>query len=442
MEPASTRRYLLTTFGCQMNLADGQRIRGILEGLGFVATEREEEADLILFNTCSVREHAEERLVSRVQTLKQLKRQKPHLIIGIAGCMAQNRREALFGELPIVDLVFGPNDIEDLPALLADLGPGGARTGAFASTGRFDGDQADGIVLERPYAAFVNIIRGCTNCCSYCIVPFVRGPEVSRPLDEIVGFCRDLAGRGVSEITVLGQNVNVYGKDLGLEDGFPRLLEAIEAVAGIRRIRFLTSHPRDFDRAALERLAGLKKLVRCFHLPVQAGCSRILELMNRGYTREQYLELVGHVRALFPDHSLTTDLICGFPSETEEEFEETLDLVREVRFDSAFMYYYSPRPGTRACDMPGQRAESVRKARLSRLIDLQQRLSLEASQRLVGREYEVLVEGVSAHDSGNLIGKTMTDRTVDFPGGSELIGQYVRVVIDRARSWTLSGRRC
>lgn len=433
------RRFLLTTFGCQMNLADGQRLRGILASLGYDETESEEEADLILFNTCCVREHAEDRLFSRVQGLKRLKHRKPDLIIAIGGCLAQHHRDRLLEQLPVVDLVFGPNDIEQLPALLQDLQPGKPRVGAFVEVGHFAGDQADGIVLERPFSAFVNIIRGCTNFCTYCIVPSVRGPEVSRPIGEIVELVKGLARGGVTEITLLGQNVNAYGKDLGRNHGFVELLEALEPIDGIRWIRFLTSHPRDFHPAVISRIGRLGKVCEAFHLPVQAGSNRILELMNRGYTREDYLKLVATVRCEIPGVSLTTDIICGFPSETEAEFEETLDLVRQVAYDSAFMYYYSPREGTRAVDLPDQLPEQVRKERLARLIELQNKIGTEISATLVGKTVEVLAEAPSTHSPGHLYGKTRTGRVVDFAGATSLIGRFVQVRIDRTRLWTVSG---
>lgn len=431
-------RYLLTTFGCQMNLADAQRLRGILARLGFEETQAEEEADLILFNTCCVRQHAEQRLLSRVQALTDLKRRKPGLLIGIAGCMAQNHQATLFSLLPLVDLVFGPNDIESLPDLLAQARRG-RTTGEFATRGGFTGEEADGIILDRPFSAFVNIIRGCTNFCSYCIVPTVRGPEVSRPLDEIISFVADLVARGVIEITLLGQNVNAYGRDLGLTEGFVTLLERLQELSGLRWIRFLTSHPRDFTPAAVERLARLDKVCEQFHLPVQAGSDRILALMNRGYTRSHYLDLVRRVRAAIPGACVTTDLICGFPSETETEFEETLALVREVRFESAYMYYFSPRPGTRAASLPGLLPEEERKHRLARLIELQNRISWEESQKLVGRTLPVLFEGHSERTPGHLLGKTRTGRAVDCAAPPALIGTIQLVRIERARAWTLSG---
>lgn len=421
-----------------MNQADAQRIRGMLASLGYEESASEEDADLILFNTCCVREHAEQRLISRIQSLQQLKKKKRELLIGIAGCVAQAKKDRLFDLLPHVDLVFGPNDIPTLPLLLQHARTKKA-TGAFAAIGGFDGEQADGISLEKPFSALVNIIRGCTNFCSYCIVPHVRGPEVSRPLPELIEFIRELSRKGVAEITLLGQNVNAYGKDIGMTEGFTTLLEHIEQIPGIRWVRFLTSHPRDFSLHAVERMSHLGKLCEMFHLPAQAGSDRILRLMNRGYTREKYLDLVRNVRAAIPGACITTDLICGFPTETEAEFEETLSLVREVRFESAYTYYYSPREGTPAASMAGMLPEEERKARLSRLIEVQNAISEEESRKQIGRTFEILVDGTSERTPGHLLGKTRTGRVVDFAGSPDLVGSFVRVKIERARLWTMSG---
>jgi tRNA-2-methylthio-N6-dimethylallyladenosine synthase len=413
----------------------------MLTTAGWIETAEESEADLILFNTCCVREHAEERLISRVQALSGVRRAHPELLIAVGGCLAQKEREHLADLLPLVDIVFGPNDIPRLLDLLDRAPTAKTVFGDFVEKGSFFGEEADGIVLERPFSAFVNIIRGCSNFCAYCIVPMVRGPEVSRPAGEIVAFVSDLVRQGVSEVTVLGQNVNAYGKDLGREEGFPELLEALNEIPGLRRIRFLTSHPRDFTCAAIDRLSRLSKVCEQFHLPVQAGSDRILALMNRGYTRDAYLALVDHVRQAIPGACLTTDIICGFPGETEEEFEQTLDLVERVRYESAYTYFYSPRAGTRAADFPDLLPVEVRKARLSRLIEAQNRISLEESMKCIGWEFEILVEEVSTRTPGHVYGKTRSGRVVDFAAPPTAIGSYIPVVIERARNWTLSGRR-
>ena len=431
-------KYILTTFGCQMNQADAQRIHGILASLGYEETEDENSASLILFNTCCVRQHAEQRLISRVQGLVNAKKKHPDLLIGIAGCMAQNKRDEMLELLPLVDLVFGPNDIEQLPLLL-QRARNEKTLGNFAPKGAFDGESADGVILNRPFSAMVNIVRGCTNFCSYCIVPYVRGPEISRPLDELTAFIKDLANKGVSEITVLGQNVNVYGRDLGMQEGFARLLEEIEQIEGIRWVRFMTSHPRDFSEEAIKRISKLSKVCEQYHLPVQAGSNRILKAMKRGYNRERYLELIAQVRENIKGVSLSTDIICGFPGETEEDFEQTLKLVKEVRYESAFMYYYSPREGTEAATMANQIPEKERKERLARLIELQNNIALEESQKLLNHDFEVLVDSISAKSGDHVAGKTRTGRVVDFSGSPDLIGQFVRVRINKARIWTLSG---
>lgn len=432
------QKFLLTTFGCQMNQADAQRIRGILDGLGYEETEDAEEAALILFNTCCVRQHAEQRLMSRVQAFNKLKKQKPDLLIGVSGCVAQNKKKSLTELLPIVDLVFGPNDIESLPLLLQKAKNEKA-FGSFSEKGAFDGESADGIILGKPFSAMVNIVRGCTNFCSYCIVPYVRGPEISRPIEELMTFITDLANQGVKEITLLGQNVNVYGKDLGMDEGFVTLLEKIEEIEGIKWVRFLTSHPKDFSVDAIQRISKLSKVCEQYHLPVQAGSNAILKKMGRVYTREQYLELVSKVRSLIPKASLSTDIICGFPTETEEEFNETLELVKKVRYDAAYMYYYSPREGTKAAKMGGHLEEKIRKERLAKLIEVQNKISLEESLKLVGKTFEVLVEAKSSRKDGYLLGKTRTGRPVDFKCEADLIGKFAKVKITSARIWTLSG---
>lgn len=433
------KKFTLYTFGCQMNQADAQRIRGILLPLGYTETENEEESDLILFNTCSVREHAEKRLFGRIQSLLPLKRANPNLVIGISGCMAQNHKAELLKELPMVDLIFGPNDINQLPNLLEETKKEKAM-GSFSGKGTFEGETVDGIVLARPFSAMVNIIRGCTNFCTYCIVPYVRGPEISRPLDELLSYINDLATKGVKEIMLLGQNVNVYGKDLGLTEGFAFLLEEIEKIEGIKWVRFLTSHPRDFTENAIKRIAKLTKVCEQYHLPFQAGNNRILKEMHRGYTRERYIELIKQVRENIPNVSLSTDIICGFPGETEEEFQDTIDLVKQIRYESAYMYYYSPRPGTKAASMPNQLADYIKKGRLARLIEIQNQISNEESQKQLGKTFEVLVESVASRSDFRVLGKTRTGRPVDFEGDPSLIGKFVNVKIDSARNWTLSGR--
>lgn len=406
--------------------------------MGYEETEDESEADLILFNTCCVRQNAEQRLMGRIQTLLSEKKRRPNLLIGVSGCLAQNKQDKLLDLLPMVDLVFGPNDMEELPLLL-QRAANGKVLGSFDDKGAFDGDNADGIILSRPFSAMVNIIRGCTNFCSYCIVPYVRGPEVSRPLAEVINFIKDLAKQGVKEITLLGQNVNAYGKDLGLDEGFATLLSEIDHVDGIEWVRFMTSHPRDFSNEAIHRISKLSKVCEHFHLPVQAGSNAVLKNMKRGYTRERYKAMVKHLRREIPHAAVTTDIICGFPGESEEDFNDTLTLVKDMRYDTAFMYYYSPREGTEAQSLVPQVPELVRKERLSRLIDLQNSISIEISQTLVGKIFRVLVEAVSNRDEARVYGKTRTGRTVDFAGSKDLIGTFVDVKITEARNWTLSG---
>lgn len=433
-------KYHLVTFGCQMNLADSQRIRGILESAGYESVTDVQDANVILFNTCCVRENAQQRLYGRINSLAQQKKQNKDLIIAVAGCVAQNEKEKLFKDLPLVDLVFGPNDTEELQQMLIS-----AKTkktsGCFKERGVFDGDFAEGIVLNRPFSAMVNIIRGCTNYCAYCVVPYVRGPEVSRNPEQIVEFISDLASKGVKEITLLGQNVNAYGKDIGIKDGFAFLLEEVEQIDGIEWVRFMTSHPRDFNANTIERIARLKKVCEHYHLPLQSGSDEILTAMKRGYSVRQYFDLVEQVRTNIPGAAITTDIICGFPGETECDFSKTLEVASKVGFDSAFMYYYSPRAGTSAESLPGQLSESVRKERLARLIELQNSIGLKKSQMLVGKKHKVFVESLNQRAGArNLVGKTRTGRSVDFLGTEDLIGKFVDLIITHARNWTLSGR--
>lgn len=434
-------KYLLTVFGCQMNQADAQRIRGIFHSLNFEETTSEQDADIILFITCCVRKHAEQRLISRIQVLNKLKKNKPNLKIGIGGCLAQNYKDRIFSILPNLDFTFGPNDIEKIPQIIQNLFQNSSSkvTGEFVKTPTFIGELPDGIILDKPFSAYVNIIKGCTNYCSYCIVPYVRGPEVSRPIDEIVDYVKNLVERGVVEITLLGQNVNAYGKDLNIQNGFIKLLEKLENIEKLQWIRFITSHPRDFSKEMITQIANLSKVCEHFHLPAQSGSNRILKLMNRGYTREQYLDMVYFIREKIPNATITTDLICGFPTETEEEFEETLDLIQKARFEAAYTYYFSPRPNTLAEKMDGQIPLHIRKERLQRLIDLHNKIAIEESQKLVGKKLQVLFEGISTRNKNQILGKTRSSRVVDCPGSNELIGKFGYVIVKQARNWTLSG---
>ncbi|HHT72550.1 MAG TPA: tRNA (N6-isopentenyl adenosine(37)-C2)-methylthiotransferase MiaB [Firmicutes bacterium] len=435
------KRYYLKTMGCQMNEHDSEVIAGILASLGYEPTEELEEADFILYNTCSVRENPERKVYGHIAAFRKLKEAKPELVIGICGCMPQQKDEleSILEKLPHVDLIFGTHNIHRLPELLerAQSGERVVEVWDEAQAGPGE-DHRDGLPKVRKHnvKAFVNVIYGCTNFCSYCIVPYTRGKEHSRLPEMVRQEVQELTEAGFKEVTLLGQNVNAYGKDLGAEITFGTLLRELHEIPGLERIRFTTSHPRDMGDDLIRAMAELPKVCEHLHLPVQAGSNRILRRMNRGYTREYYLQLVNKVREAVPGISLTTDLIVGFPGETEADFEETLSLVEDVRFDSAFTFIFSPRKGTPAARMSDQVPEEVKKERIYRLIDLQNQISGEHMQKLLGQELEVLVEDVS---SGGLVGRTRSNRQVHFAGDTCLIGQLTVVRITEASTFSLKG---
>lgn len=435
------KKYLLITYGCQMNVRDSETIAGILESLGYSATEKEEDADLILFNTCSVRENPERKIYGRVTALRQLKEKNPELMIGIAGCMPQQEceQERIEKEHPEVDLVFGTHNLARLPELLAIAKK--QRILEVWSEGA--GEEALPAKREDPLKAFVNIMYGCNNFCSYCIVPYTRGRERSREPEAILKEIRALAEQGYREVTLLGQNVNSYGRGLGEDLDFAGLLELVCEIEGIERVRFTTSHPKDVSPRLIATMAKEAKICPHLHLPLQAGSDDILKAMNRGYTAGEYLALVARLREAMPDLALTTDLIVGFPGETDQDFEETLKLVKKVRYDSAFMFAYSPRVGTKAAEMEKQIPEEVKKERLNRLIQLQNKIALEKNRAYLGKTCEILVEGASPKNPQALTGKTGTNKTCVFPlpfGDAEAWeGKLVPVKITRAQTWTLHG---
>ena len=423
-----------------MNERDTETIRGLLQQEGYGFTDHPEDADLILYNTCCVRENPERKVYGQVGQLQELKAKKPELIIGICGCMPQQQEELpiLLERLPHVDLFFGTHNIHRLPELLHRIYATGERVVEILDDG---GEPVEGLPALRnnDFKAFVTIMHGCNNFCSYCIVPYVRGRERSRTPEAILEEIRSLADRGVKEVTLLGQNVNSYGKDLKLDVDFADLLELINEVPGIRRIRFTTSHPKDISDKLIRQLGRLEKVCEHLHLPVQAGSNNVLKAMNRRYTREYYLEIVEKVRQEVPGISLTTDIMVGFPGESDADFADTLSLVEKAKFDSAFTFIYSPRKGTPATEMPDQVPEEVKKERIYQLIELQNKVSLELNQALVGTQVEVLVEGVSKSDSQMLTGKTRTAKTVVFPGNQGLIGELVKVKITEAQTWSVVG---
>lgn len=437
------KRFYLKTMGCQMNDHDSEVITGLLLSLGYQPTEKVEKADLILYNTCCVRENPERKVYGHIAAYRRLKERNPQLIIGICGCMPQQKQELdkILHRLPHVDLIFGTHNIHRLPELLERASSGERIVEIWDEAPYEEGqDLRDALPVKRSdrLKAFINVIYGCTNFCTYCIVPYVRGKEHSRLPERIKEDVLRLVDEGYKEITLLGQNVNAYGKDLSKDTSFSSLLEELNDVDGLSRIRFTTSHPRDMGPDLINAMANLDNVCEHLHLPVQAGSTNLLRRMNRGYSREYYLDLVGQIRKAIPKISLTTDLIVGFPGETEEDFKETLSLVREVSFDSAFTFIYSPRAGTPAANFPNQIPEELKKERIYQLIELQNSISGAHMQRLVGTTQEVLVEGKSA--DGLIIGRTRTNRQVHFSGPQGLLGSLVAVKITEASTWSLHGR--
>jgi tRNA-2-methylthio-N6-dimethylallyladenosine synthase len=434
------RRYHVTTFGCQMNAHDSERIKGLLEELGLGEAPSAEEADVVVFNTCTIREKPDTKLAAYLGEAAARKRRDPDRVIAVGGCYAEAQRERIFDLYPDVDVAFGPGSIAHLADWLGAGGIGVAR-------GRFGLDErAFAAELphhrERSFQAWVQVSMGCNSVCSYCIVPAVRGREQSRRPGEILAEVTQLADAGVREITLLGQNVNSWGRDLapGLRTEFGELLRACDAVAGIERIRFTSPHPKDFREPVIAAIAGCDTVCEHVHLPLQSGSSRILKAMRRTYTRERYLQLVERMRAAITDVALGTDIIVGFPGETEDDFRQTLETVEEVGFDSAYTFVYSPRLGTEAAAMQDQVPHETKIERMERLVEVTQRLARERNEARVGRTEEVLVEGPSRTDGSLLRGRTRRNTTVNFAGNAAP-GELVQVRIDGATSTTLRGRQ-
>ena len=431
----------VVTFGCQMNARDSEKLKGVLLAAGFAESDSE-EADLVLFNTCTVRENANERLYGHLGHLNSMKRQHPEKLIGICGCMMQEKDEVerIRKSYPFVDLVFGTHNIYRLAPLLLERMTGGRRVIEVWDKER---DIVEDLPKKRevPYKSGVNIMFGCNNFCSYCIVPYVRGRERSREPEDILAEVRQLAAEGVIEVMLLGQNVNSYGKTLAQPISFAELLDRVCKVPGIERVRFMTSHPKDLSDELIAAIARNEKVCRHLHLPLQSGSSRILKLMNRRYDQAQYLELVRRIRAAVPDIHLTTDIIVGFPGETEEDFEETLKVVREVRFDSAFTFIYSPRTGTPAAAMPEQVPEEVVKERFGRLLPLVQEIGGRESLRELGQTLPALVESLDEGCPGRVTGRLGNNVCVHFPGEEELIGRIVPVKLTECHGFYYVGER-
>jgi tRNA-2-methylthio-N6-dimethylallyladenosine synthase len=429
------RRYHVTTFGCQMNAHDSERIKGMLEELGLGEAPDQADADVLVFNTCTIREKPDQRFAAHLAQARALKDRDPDKVIAVGGCYAEAQRERLFSLYPYVDVAFGPGSIPHLGEWLGAGGFGVDRSAfGIAEERAFAGRLP--LHRERRFQAWVQVSMGCNSVCAYCIVPSVRGREVSRRPGEVVAEVEGLAREGVRELTLLGQNVNSYGRDVG--SSFEELLRACDAVEGIERIRFTSPHPKDFRRPVIAAMAECESVCEHAHLPLQSGSTRVLKAMRRTYSRERYLRLVDELRESVPDLALTTDLIVGFPGETEAEFEETVSAVEEVGYDGAFTFVYSPRRGTEAAAMPGQVPEDVKRERIERLIEVVQRVAEARNRDRVGGVEEVLVEGPSRNDAALLRGRTRRNTTVNFAGTASP-GELVPVTIEAATSTTLRG---
>ncbi len=429
--------YHVTTFGCQMNAHDSERIKGMLEDLGLGEAASREEADVVVFNTCTIREKPDTKFAAYIGDAIAQKRRRPETVIAVGGCYAEAQRERLFSLYPEVDVAFGPGSIPHLGAWLG-AGGFGVERGAFgiAEERRFAATLP--MHRERRFQAWVQISMGCNSKCAYCIVPAVRGREVSRRPGEILAEVAGLAAEAVREITLLGQNVNSWGRELGTE--FGELLRACDAVDGIERIRFTSPHPKDFRRPVIEAMAECAAVCEHTHLPLQSGSTRVLKAMRRTYSRERYLRLVDELRAAIPDLALTTDIIVGFPGETEDDFRETLEVVEEVGYDGAYTFVYSPRQGTEAAASSEQVPEETKHERIERLVEVVQRVAHERNRERVGRVEEVLVEGNSRTDPLLLRGRTRRNTTVNFAGTAPP-GELVDVLIESATSQTLHGKQ-
>ncbi|MCW3067744.1 MAG: modification enzyme MiaB family [Solirubrobacterales bacterium] len=437
------KRYHLTTFGCQMNEHDSERMKGMLESLGYAEASERAQADVILFNTCSIRETADSRFLSHLGEAKRLKREQPQRIVGVGGCWAQSVKEEVFERFPFVDVAFGPGQVPKLAEFLTSDSVTAQGYFEFEGfTGRLPARRA------RPFQGWLQISVGCNCSCSYCIVPSTRGREVSRPPAELVAEVAAMAAEGVREVTLLGQNVNSYGRDLTTKasagqrperTSFAELLGRLDAIEGIERIRYTSPHPKDMREDVIRAHAELPSVCEHIHLPLQSGSSRMLKAMRRTYDRGRYLDRVALIREHVPDASLTTDIIVGFPGETEEDFDETLEVVEEVGYDAAFTFIFSPRRGTSAADITdGVVPHPVKVERMERLLELVQRKARERAERFVGRTVEVLVEGASRTDPDRLRGRTRHNKVVNFTGLAAP-GELAHVEVLAATSQTLSG---
>lgn len=431
------RKLFIETYGCQMNVGDTEIIISILQQHGYIYTEEQAEADVILINTCSIRDNAEQRIWGRLSEMRRLKKQKPSLVVGIVGCMAERLNDKLLEEGTGVDIVAGPDAYRDLPKLLKEAEAGQKGVNVLLSLEETYAEIAPVRIDKNGVSAFIAIMRGCNNFCSYCVVPYTRGRERSRDAETILSEARSLFENGYREVTLLGQNVNSYHCG---EVDFPELMRRVAEISPLLRVRFATSHPKDMSDRLLEVMASKPNICRAIHLPAQSGSTAMLERMNRKYTREWYLDRIAAIRRYMPDCAITTDVIAGFAGETEEEHQETLSLMREVGYDFAFMFKYSERPGTFAQRNLGDDVpDEVKSRRLQEIIALQNELGLESYRSDVGKEFEVLVEGESRRNKAQLFGRTSQNKVVVFDRGDHKAGDYVRVRVTGCTSATLFG---
>ena len=434
------KKYLIRTYGCQMNEHDSEKISWILNKMDYIETDTMEEADFIIYNTCLIRENAELKVYGNLGALKQLKREKPDLMIAVCGCMMQKEevRNVITSKYRHVDIIFGTHNIHKLPQLVNNYQKTGKTVVDVLEDSR---EIVEDIDANRKYSykAFVNIMYGCNNFCTYCVVPYTRGRENSREPENIIKEIEGLAQSGCKEVTLLGQNVNSYGKSLDKNYDFVDLLKDINNIEGIERIRFMTSHPKDISDKLINAFGELDKLCEHLHLPVQSGSNSILNKMNRRYTRENYIETISKLQNVVPNISITTDIIIGFPGETEEDFNHTLELVKEVQYDSAFTFLYSIREGTKAAEMEDQIDDKIKHERFQKLSDTLNDISLTNNKKLIGETFDILVEEISKNNEEVLTGRTRGNRLVHFKGKEDLIGTIVNVKIESAKTFTLEG---
>lgn len=432
--------FFLKTYGCQMNEEDSEKLSGMLKGLGYTRTENRDEASIILFNTCCIRENAENKVYGNLGALKKLKAKNKDLIIGVCGCMMQQKGMAdkILKDYPYVDIIFGTHNSYKFPEYLNRVQIEGVQVKEILDK---ETKIVEGIPIDRESSikAFVTIMYGCNNFCTYCVVPYVRGRERSRKPEDIENEIKDLISKGYKEITLLGQNVNSYGKGLEEEIDFAKLLRRINNIEGIERVRFMTSHPKDLNEDVIMAVKECDKLCEQIHLPVQSGSDRILKEMNRHYDREKYLGLIKKIKEEIPSCAITTDIIIGFPGETEEDFQDTLSLVREVRYDLAFTYIYSRRNHTPADEMENQIPEDVKHDRFNRLVETVNEGVIKGNREYEGTKVEILVEGPSKNDDSKFTGRTRTGRLVNLDGDNSLIGKLVTVDIVSAQKFSLTG---